>query len=121
MEKGPGFSQAAVGFRRRQAQGQPLPHHGADAGGNRDIARDVAKELAQRGFKFCGPTIVYAFMQAVGMVNDHLITCHRHDGLPEVMAARDRSRSNRSLDSGAERSEEPGMTVSRSRRGGAPR
>ena len=34
--------------------------------------------LAGCGFKFCGPTIVYAFMQAVGMVNDHLVTCHRH-------------------------------------------
>jgi DNA-3-methyladenine glycosylase I len=34
--------------------------------------------LKARGFKFCGPTIVYAFMQAVGMVNDHLVTCHRH-------------------------------------------
>jgi DNA-3-methyladenine glycosylase I len=39
----------------------------------------MSKELAQRGFKFCGPTIVYAFMQAVGMVNDHLVTCHRHE------------------------------------------
>jgi DNA-3-methyladenine glycosylase I len=42
-------------------------------------SRALAKELAQRGFKFCGPTIVYAFMQAVGMVNDHLMTCHRHE------------------------------------------
>ena len=39
----------------------------------------------QRGFKFCGPVIVYAFMQAVGMVNDHLITCPRH-GEVAVMA-----------------------------------
>ena len=38
----------------------------------------MSKELAERGFKFVGPTIVYAFMQAVGMVNDHLVTCHRH-------------------------------------------
>jgi DNA-3-methyladenine glycosylase I len=38
----------------------------------------MSKELASRGFKFCGPTIVYAFMQAVGMVNDHLVSCHRH-------------------------------------------
>jgi len=34
--------------------------------------------LKKRGFKFCGPTIVYAFMQAVGMVNDHVVTCPRH-------------------------------------------
>jgi DNA-3-methyladenine glycosylase I len=38
----------------------------------------MSKELAGRGFKFVGPTIVYAFMQAVGMVNDHLTTCFRH-------------------------------------------
>jgi DNA-3-methyladenine glycosylase I len=41
----------------------------------------MSKELAQRGFKFCGPTIVYAFMQAVGMVNDHLVSCYRHAAL----------------------------------------
>ena len=44
----------------------------------------MSKELAQRGFKFCGPTIVYAFMQAVGMVNDHLMTCYRHEGVQKL-------------------------------------
>src|SRR5262245_21581883 len=43
-----------------------------------ELPRTISKELKRRGFKFCGPTIVYAFMQAVGMVNDHLVTCHRH-------------------------------------------
>ncbi|MDA5193159.1 DNA-3-methyladenine glycosylase I [Govanella unica] len=38
----------------------------------------MSKALKQRGFTFCGPTITYAFMQAVGMVNDHLVTCYRH-------------------------------------------
>ena len=38
----------------------------------------LSKSLKSRGFKFCGPTITYAFMQAVGMVNDHVITCHRY-------------------------------------------
>ena len=42
------------------------------------LSRQISKALASRGFKFCGPTIVYAFMQATGMVNDHLVTCHRH-------------------------------------------
>ena len=37
----------------------------------------MAKELKARGFKFCGPVIVYAFMQAVGMVNDHEVACPR--------------------------------------------
>jgi DNA-3-methyladenine glycosylase I len=44
-----------------------------------DLSKTISKDLKARGFKFCGPTIVYAFMQAVGMVNDHLITCHCHD------------------------------------------
>ena len=39
----------------------------------------MSKELLSRSFKFVGPTIVYAFMQAVGMVNDHLVKCHRHE------------------------------------------
>ena len=43
-----------------------------------EISRAISKDLKKRGFKFCGPTIVYAFMQAVGMVNDHVLTCHRH-------------------------------------------
>jgi DNA-3-methyladenine glycosylase I len=38
----------------------------------------MSKELVKRGFKFVGPTIVYAFMQATGMVNDHITSCHRH-------------------------------------------
>ncbi len=39
------------------------------------LSKAIAKDLAQRGFKFCGPTVVYAFMQAVGIVNDHLVGC----------------------------------------------
>jgi len=42
------------------------------------LATTISKDLKGRSFRFCGPTIVYAFMQAVGMVNDHLIDCHRH-------------------------------------------
>jgi DNA-3-methyladenine glycosylase I len=42
------------------------------------LSRAISKELKLRGFKFCGPTIVYAFMQATGMVNDHLTSCHCH-------------------------------------------
>lgn len=38
----------------------------------------ISKDLKLSGFKYCGPTIVYAFMQAVGMVNDHVVTCPRH-------------------------------------------
>ena len=42
------------------------------------MSEGLSKELKQRGFKFCGPVIAYAFAQAVGMVNDHLIACPRH-------------------------------------------
>lgn len=38
----------------------------------------MSRDLQKRGFKFAGSTICYAFMQAVGMVNDHLVDCHRH-------------------------------------------
>jgi DNA-3-methyladenine glycosylase I len=43
----------------------------------------MAKALKERGFSFVGPTICYAFMQAVGMVNDHLVSCRRHGELAE--------------------------------------
>lgn len=43
-----------------------------------EISEQIAKDLKKEGFKFCGPTIVYAFMQACGMVNDHIVTCPRH-------------------------------------------
>jgi DNA-3-methyladenine glycosylase I len=43
------------------------------------LAVDMAKALKAKGYKFCGPVIVYAFIQAVGMVNDHFVTCFRHD------------------------------------------
>ncbi|MCA9288616.1 MAG: DNA-3-methyladenine glycosylase I, partial [Phycisphaerales bacterium] len=41
----------------------------------------MSKDLRKRGFTFVGPTICYAYMQAVGMVNDHLVTCPRHAAL----------------------------------------
>jgi DNA-3-methyladenine glycosylase I len=45
------------------------------------ISKAMSKALKQAGFTFCGPTITYAFMQATGMVNDHLVTCPRHDAV----------------------------------------
>lgn len=43
-----------------------------------DASKAMSKALARRGFRFVGPTITYAFMQATGMVNDHLVDCFRH-------------------------------------------
>ena len=45
------------------------------------LAEKISKDLQQRGFRFVGPTIVYAFMQACGLVNDHLVDCHRHEAV----------------------------------------
>ena len=43
-----------------------------------DLGDQISKELKRRGFKFVGPTICYAWLQAVGIVNDHLSSCYRH-------------------------------------------
>ena len=43
-----------------------------------EMSEGLAKELKQRGFNFCGPVIIYAFAQAIGMVNDHVTPCFRH-------------------------------------------
>jgi DNA-3-methyladenine glycosylase I len=51
----------------------------AEMAAESDVSRAIAKDLRGRGGNFVGPTIIYAFMQATGMVNDHLIECHRHE------------------------------------------
>jgi DNA-3-methyladenine glycosylase I len=48
------------------------------------LAVEMSKALKAKGFKFVGPVIVYAFMQAVGVVNDHLTCCHRHDPIKRL-------------------------------------
>ncbi|MQA00202.1 MAG: DNA-3-methyladenine glycosylase I [Dehalococcoidia bacterium] len=53
------------------------PRHLGDVPAETDESRAMSKELRRRGFRFVGPTICYAFMQATGMVNDHLVTCFR--------------------------------------------
>ena len=42
------------------------------------VATTLSKEMKRRGFRFVGPTVIYSLMQAIGMVNDHLVTCPRH-------------------------------------------
>jgi len=77
MEKGPGFSKLLWGY----VDGMPKINHFRSVGqvpAETPVSRAISKDLVARGFKFVGPTIVYAFMQAVGMVNDHLVSCHRH-------------------------------------------
>ena len=48
-----------------------------------DWSTEMSKDLKKRGYKFVGPTIVYAWAQAVGMVNDHEVTCPRHKAVQE--------------------------------------
>jgi DNA-3-methyladenine glycosylase I len=77
MEKGKGFTPFLWDF----TGGKPLVNRHrqmTDIPAETELSRTISKELKARGFKFCGPTIVYAFMQATGMVNDHLTGCPRH-------------------------------------------
>ena len=66
----------------RYVDGTPLQNQFATQGEvppQTPLSQQVSKDLKAAGFKFCGPTIVYAWMQACGLVNDHILPCHRHD------------------------------------------
>ena len=68
----------------RYVDGKPLQNNFRamiEVPGLTPLSERISKDLKKAGFKFVGPTIVYAFMQAVGMVNDHMLTCHRHKDL----------------------------------------
>ncbi len=55
-----------------------------------DLSKRISRALKAQGFRFVGPTTVYAFMQAIGMVNDHLVSCHRHAPCTELQRAIER-------------------------------
>jgi DNA-3-methyladenine glycosylase I len=77
MESGPGFSKLLW----QHLDNKPKRNNfrtPKQVPAETELSRTMSKQLIGHGFKFVGPTIVYAFMQAVGMVNDHLVTCHRH-------------------------------------------
>jgi len=87
MEKGAGFSN----FLWDHLDGRPKVNHfrsTKQVPAETPLSQKMSKELIGRGFKFVGPTIVYAFMQAVGMVNDHLVTCYRHAPLAKFKRKR---------------------------------
>ena len=76
-ERGEDFSAFLWAF----TDGKPVQNRWTDIGevpAQTPLAVEVAKALKAKGFKFCGPVITYAFMQAVGMVNDHTTGCYRH-------------------------------------------
>jgi DNA-3-methyladenine glycosylase I len=65
----------------RFVDGKPLrnrPRTMADIPARTEVSDAMSKDLKRRGFNFVGSTICYAFMQAVGMVDDHLVSCFRH-------------------------------------------
>lgn len=65
-------------------EGQPVDHQiqaESEIPANNEISDRLSKDLKKRGFKFVGSTIIYAFMQAVGMVNDHLVDCPRYEAV----------------------------------------
>jgi DNA-3-methyladenine glycosylase I len=57
--------------------GEPIVGDGIKVLATTPLSEKISKELKRRGFKFVGPTIVYAWMQAVGIVNDHAAHCFR--------------------------------------------
>jgi DNA-3-methyladenine glycosylase I len=70
--------------------GKPIQnqwHASGDVPASTEISERMSKELLKRGFRFVGPTICYAFMQAVGMVNDHVTACYRHAQVARVTGA----------------------------------
>jgi DNA-3-methyladenine glycosylase I len=59
----------------------------ADIAPSTEHSKRISKALKAEGFRFVGPTTVYAFMQSVGMVNDHLVSCHRHAACAKLQRA----------------------------------
>jgi len=81
IEEARGFSSYLWDF----VDGEPIVNHPrriSDVPTQTPLSKRLSTDLKARGFKFCGPTIVYAFMQAVGMVDDHLVDCHVRAGKP---------------------------------------
>jgi DNA-3-methyladenine glycosylase I len=77
LEQGPGFSRFLWSF----VDSKPMQNayrRIADIPSETAQSRALSKALKERGFRFCGPTTLHAFMQSVGMVNDHLVSCPRH-------------------------------------------
>jgi DNA-3-methyladenine glycosylase I len=77
IEAREGFSN----FLWRYVDGRPIQNklrHMGEMQAETELSKRISKDLKKAGFNFCGPTIVYAFMQATGMANDHLVGCFRH-------------------------------------------
>lgn len=67
--------------------GRPLIHQRAsfkDVPAETNVSKAISKALKKEGFRFVGPTTLYAFMQSSGFVNDHLVSCHRHEACAKL-------------------------------------
>ncbi|MBR9862990.1 MAG: DNA-3-methyladenine glycosylase I [Rhodobacteraceae bacterium] len=83
LEEGKGFAPMMWDY----VDGRPLVNRFetmAEVPPSSDLSLKISKDLKKLGFKFCGPTIVYAWMEATGLINDHLITCHRHEAVKKL-------------------------------------
>lgn len=71
----------------RFVDGQPITNHWQNLDeipAHTDRSKTISKDLKKRGFSFVGPTIIYALMQAAGLVNDHVAACFRHDEICQM-------------------------------------
>lgn len=84
IEEAEGFSAYLWDF----VDGKPLQNNWAsmaEVPAFTPLSTQISKDLKKRGFNFCGPTIVYAFMQACGLINDHIVGCPRHSAVQKLV------------------------------------
>jgi DNA-3-methyladenine glycosylase I len=89
MDQNGGFSDFIWGF----VDGEPVQNkwkHMREVPAETEMSVKLSKALKSKGFRFCGPTIVYAFAQAVGMVNDHMVSCPRHKACAQLAVSKSR-------------------------------
>ncbi|GGA16154.1 DNA-3-methyladenine glycosylase I [Neptunicoccus cionae] len=83
LEDGPGFAPMIWDY----VEGRPLVNKFqtmAEVPPSSELSLRISNDLKKLGFKFCGPTIVYAWMEATGLINDHLVGCHRHEAVKKL-------------------------------------
>ena len=85
-ERGEDFSDYVWGFVNNKPVVNRLDHW-RHVQAKTPLSERIAKDMSRRGFKFCGPVIVYAVMQAMGMVNDHEVRCPRHREIQKLEKA----------------------------------
>jgi DNA-3-methyladenine glycosylase I len=82
-ERGESFADFCWSF----TDGKPLKGNGRTFIASSPLSERISKEMKRRGFKFVGPTIVYAWMQAVGIINDHSLKCFRRAQVSDLKSA----------------------------------